>query len=225
MKYTWLLFDADDTLFDFHKSQAGALQLTLGQCGLPFRPEFLDLFVAANNQVWREFERSEITHLELRLKRFRMLFDATGLNGDPQTISPLYLRHLSQGSHLFDGAEEVIRGLKKSHRLALVTNGVKEVQRPRLAGSPIADCFEQIFVSDEMGVAKPHRAYFDMVFNGIGQPPKEQVLIIGDNLNTDMQGGLDYGIDTCWYNPQRQTSELSVTHNITDLNELIALLA
>lgn len=224
MKYTWLLFDADDTLFDFHKSQGSALQQTLEECGLPFSPEFHGLFAEFNNQVWREFERGEINHFALRLKRFRLFFDETRLNGDPQTISPLYLRNLSQGSHLFDGAEEVIRTLKKSHRLALVTNGVKEVQRPRLAKSAIADCFEQIFVSDEMGAAKPSRAYFDAVFDGIGQPPRDAALIIGDNLNTDMQGGLDYGIHTCWYNPGGLVSDLPVTYTIADLKELIDLL-
>ncbi len=135
------------------------------------------------------------------------------------------MRNLSQGSHLFNGAEEVIRTLKKSHRLALVTNGVKEVQRPRLAGSAIADCFEQIFVSDEMGAAKPSRAYFDAVFAGIGQPPKDFAIIIGDNLNTDMRGGLDYGIHTCWYNPGGLVSDMLVTYTIADLKELLDLVA
>ncbi len=88
-KYTWLLFDADDTLFDFPKAQASALQITLEQCGLPFRAEFLDLFVEANNHVWREFERGEITHFDLRTKRFRLFFDENSLKRRPTNDQPI----------------------------------------------------------------------------------------------------------------------------------------
>ena len=224
MKYTWLLFDADDTLFDFPKSSANALQWTLEQCGLPFEPEFTGLYWRFNQQVWEEFERGEITSQELRVKRFRLFFDETRLNGDPQTVSPLYLRNLALGVDLLDGAEEVIRALKDRYHLALVSNGLKEVQRPRLEASALRDCFEQVFISGEMDAAKPSRAYFDIVFRGIGQPPKESVLIIGDSLTSDMQGGLDYGIDTCWYNPKGKTSDLAVTYQISRLEELVSAL-
>ncbi len=224
MKYAWLLFDADDTLFDFPKSSANALQWTLEQSGLPFEPGFIDLYWRFNQQVWEEFERAEITSQELRVKRFRLFFDETRLNGDPQTVSPLYLRNLALGVDLLEGAEEVVRALKERYRLALVTNGLKEVQRPRLAGSVLRDCFEQVFISGEIGLAKPSRAYFDAVFHGIGQPPKESVLLIGDSLTSDMRGGLDYGIDTCWYNPKGKPSDLAVTHRISRLKELLPLL-
>ena len=224
MKYTWLLFDADDTLFDFPKASANALEWTLEQCGLLFKPQFTELYWRFNQQVWEEFERGEITSLELRVRRFRLFFDETRLNGDPETVSPLYLRNLALGVDLLDGAEEVIGALKERYRLALVTNGLKEVQRPRLEGSALRDCFEQVFISGEMGLAKPSRAYFDAVFAGIGQPPKESALIIGDSLTSDMQGGVNYGIDTCWYNPKGKTSDLTVTYKISHLKELISLL-
>jgi len=224
LKYTWLLFDADDTLFDFPKSSANALQRTLEQCSLPFEPQFTALYWRFNQQVWEEFERAEITSLELRVKRFRLFFDETRLNGDPQTVSPLYLRNLALGVDLIEDAEEVVRALEGRYRLALVTNGLKDVQRPRLAGSALRDCFEQIFISEEIGAAKPSRAYFDAVFREIGQPPKESVLIIGDSLTSDMQGGLEYGIDTCWYNPKGKTTELPVTYKISKLIELHPIL-
>lgn len=224
MKYTWLLFDADDTLFDFSKASANALQWTLQQCSLPFEPAFTDLYSRFNHQVWQEFERGEITSLELRVKRFRLFFDETRLNGDPQTVSPLYLRNLSLGADLLEDAEKVIRSLKDDYRLALVTNGLKEVQRPRLENSTLRDCFEKMFISDEIGAAKPSHGYFDAVFRDIGQPPKESVLIIGDSLTSDMQGGTDYGIHTCWYNPKEKTSDLALTYKISHLKELVSLL-
>lgn len=224
MKYTWLLFDADDTLFDFPKAEANAIKWTLEQSGLPFQPEFPGLYARFNQQVWQEFERGEVTSLELRVRRFRLFFDETRLNADPQTVSPLYLRNLALGTDLLDGAEEVVHTLKADFHLALVTNGLQDVQRPRLEDSALRGCFEKVLISEEIGAAKPSRAYFDAVFQEIGQPPKESVLIIGDSLTSDMKGGLDYGIDTCWYNPKDKTGELPVTYQITHLTELLDLL-
>lgn len=224
MKYTWLLFDADDTLFDFPKAEANALKWTLEQSGLPFQPDFISLYARFNQQVWREFERGEVTSQELRVKRFRLFFDETHLNGDPQTVSPLYLQNLALGTDLLPGAEEVVRSLKDRFHLGLVTNGLKDVQRPRLERSALHDCFEKIFISEELGVAKPSRLYFDAVFHEIGQPPKKSVLLIGDSLTSDMRGGVDYGIHTCWYNPAGKTTELPVTYQISQLPELIRLL-
>jgi 2-haloacid dehalogenase len=224
LKYTWLLFDADDTLFDFPRAEANALKWTLEQSGQPFQPEFIGLYSRFNQQVWREFERGEVTAFELRVKRFRLFFDETHLNADPQTVSPLYLQNLALGIDLLEGAEEVVRALKGRFHLALVTNGLKDVQRPRLEGSALRGCFEHIFISEEIGSAKPSYEYFEAVFRELGQPPKESVLLIGDSLTSDMRGGVDYGIDTCWYNPAGKMTELPVTYQISRLYELIELL-
>jgi 2-haloacid dehalogenase len=224
-KYTWLLFDADDTLFDFPKAEANALKWTLEQAGLPFQPEFFSLYAQANQRVWKEFERGEVTSQELRVKRFRLFFDEARLSADPETVSPLYLRNLALGADLLPGAEKVIHTLKDRFHLALVTNGLMDVQRPRLERSVLRGAFEQIFISEEMGAAKPSRAYFDAVFQALGQPARETVLIIGDSLTSDMQGGVDYGLPTCWYNPTGKTTTLPVTYQITQLEELLPLLS
>jgi len=224
LKYTWLLFDADDTLFDFPKAEANALKWTLEQSGLPAKPEFFEIYARCNQRTWKEFERGEVTALELRVKRFRLFLEEAHLSCDPETISPLYLYNLGLGADLLPGAEAVVRTLKNRFRLALVTNGLKEVQRPRLEGSTLHDCFEKVFISDEMGVAKPSAAYFEAVFREIGQPSRETVLMIGDSLTSDMQGGIAYGLPTCWYNPKGKTTELPVTYQIAHLEELIPLL-
>lgn len=224
MKYAWLLFDADDTLFDFPRAEANALRWTLEQSGLPFRPEFFAIYSHCNQQVWKEFERGEVTALELRVKRFRLFFEEARIAGDPQAVSPLYLRNLALGTDLLPGAEEVIGALRGRFRLALVTNGLKEVQRPRLERSMLRGSFEQVFISEEIGAAKPSRDYFEAVFRGIGNPPRESVLLIGDSLTSDMRGGLDYGIDTCWYNPGGKTTDLPVTYQIARLTELTKIL-
>jgi 2-haloacid dehalogenase len=224
MKYNWLLFDADDTLFDFARAEAMALKSTLEQVGLTFKTEHIELYARFNHQVWTEFEQGKLNSQELRTKRFKLFFEGAGLNGDPESTSPLYLQNLALGTYLLEGADEVVHALKKRYRLALVTNGLKEVQRPRLQGSSLNDCFEKIFISEEVGAAKPEQAYFERVFNEIGRPSREEVLIIGDSLTSDMQGGLNYGIDTCWYNPQKKTSPLTLNYQINHLQELLSLL-
>jgi len=224
LKYNWLLFDADDTLFDFSRAEAKALKWTLEQAGLHFEPEYPSLYARLNQQVWQEFERGIVTSQELRIKRFRLFLQETGLNSEPQTISPLYLQNLALGTDLLADADEVVHTLQKRFHLALVTNGLKDVQRPRLERSSLHDCFEKVFISEEMGASKPSRTYFEIVFSGIDQPPREKVLIIGDSLSSDMQGGLGFGIHTCWYNPKQNTTTLALNYQIRSLRELLSLL-
>ncbi len=225
MKYTWLLFDADETLFDFSMAEANALQSAMEQAGLPFQKEFVRQYARFNQQVWKEFERGELTSQELRIKRFHLFFEELGLHGDLAAISENYLRNLALGTDLLQGADAVVHTLKTRCHLALVTNGLKEVQRPRLARSTLSDCFEHVFISEEIGAAKPARAFFDAVFSALGQPDREQVLIIGDSLSSDIKGGIDYGIDTCWYNPRGETSRLAITYQINRLEQLLEILA
>lgn len=224
MKYTWLLFDADDTLFDFSKAESNALKWTLEQSGLPYQPDYIQKYSQYNQQVWREFERGEVTQHDLRWKRFHLFFESIGHQGDMHAIGRLYTHNLAKGIDLLEDAEEVIRSCKKQYQLALVTNGLKDVQVPRLAGSRLSDCFDKVFISEEIGAAKPTRAYFDAVFSGLNQPARKSVLIIGDSLTSDIQGGIEYGIDTCWYNPGQKPSELPITYQITRLKDLLTLL-
>ena len=224
MIYTWLLFDADDTLFDYPKAEASALRSTFEHFGQAFRPEFSRLYIVFNQQVWGEFERSETTPQELRLKRFRLLFEEIHATLAPEDFSPLYLANLARASDLLPGAAELLQALSVRHHIALVTNGLKDVQRPRLERSTIRPFIEKIFISEEIGAAKPDPAFFEAVFREIGCPPKDQVLIIGDSLTSDMQGGVNYGIDTCWYNPNGEITELPVTYQIKSPKQLLDIM-
>lgn len=223
MKYAWLLFDADETLFDFVRAEADALQWTMQQSGLRFEAGYVSQYAKFNQQVWQEFERGEVTSQELRIKRFKLFFEELGLVGDLPSISRLYLQNLALGTTLLEQAGEVIHHLKERHHLALVTNGLADVQRPRLERSSLRGCFEHVFISEELGAAKPSSAFFEAVFAGLGQPPRSDVLLIGDSLTSDMQGGLNYGIATCWYNPAGKSTDLPVTFQIKRLQELYEL--
>ncbi len=220
--YTWLLFDADDTLFDYPASEAIALRSTFENFGQVYRSEVLRIYQIFNRQVWGEFERGETTSQDLRIKRFRLLFDEIHAPLDPQDFSLRYLENLSNVSNLLlAGAAEVLQALSGRFHIALVTNGLSEVNRPRLERSALHSFIEKIFVSEEIGVAKPDMGFFEAVFREIGNPPKTQVLIIGNSLSSDIQGGINYGIDTCWFNPGGKATALPVTYTIGKLGELL----
>jgi 2-haloacid dehalogenase len=222
--YTWLLFDADDTLFDYPASEAIALRSTFEEFGQVYRADILRIYQIFNRQVWAEFERGETTSQDLRLKRFRLLFDEIDAPLDPQDFSLRYLENLSCTGKLLAGAAEVLQALSGRYHIALVTNGLSEVNHPRLERSIIHPFIEKTFVSEEIGAAKPDAGFFEAVFREIGNPPKNQVLIIGDSLSSDMQGGINYGIDTCWFNPGRKATDLPVTYVINTLGQLLDIL-
>ncbi len=223
--YTWLLFDADNTLFDFRQAEALALQATFDDWELEFNSQADETYQRINHQVWRDFEQGRITAEILPVRRFDLLFQALGVDGDAAAFSAGYVKNLSQQAALLDGALELITTLDgRGYHLALLTNGLKEVQRPRLARSALANSFEVVIVSAEVGVAKPAADFFDVAFRAMGNPSKEQTLLIGDSLSSDMQGGLNYGIDTCWYNPTDAPVSLPVRYTIRKLDELFDIL-
>jgi 2-haloacid dehalogenase len=226
MKYKWLLFDADGTLFDYDRAEATALQRTFEQAGQPFEPRYAEAYRQINRQIWLEFEQGRISQKALRTQRFEQLFALLQIDLDPVAFSASYLGYLAEGTYLVDGAEQVIRTLHGQVGLMLITNGLKEVQRPRLARSAISGYFADIVISEEVGAAKPDARIFDAAFQRMGHPRKADVLMVGDNMSSDIQGGNDYGIDTCWFNPEGNPRELDVDsrYEIADLWELVDLL-
>jgi len=227
MTYTWLFFDADGTLFDYDKAEEKALRATFGDLGLPFREEYGLLYREFNAQVWKDFEAGRTTAERLRVERFERLFGAAGLSADPEAFSRGYLPNLALGSDLMPGALETLRALRQRFHLALITNGLKDVQRPRLARAGIAELFEQVAISEEIGAAKPAPAYFDALFARIGGLPRQQALVIGDGLTSDIQGANLYGLDACWFNPQGlpRDPRYALRYEIRALGELPGLLA
>ena len=226
-KYTWVLFDADGTLFDFEKAEIAALESTLAQFGAHASPEHLPVYRDINKQLWRDLEKGRITPEALRTRRFELFFEAIGAHYDPADFSDRYLGNLAGGVELVDGATETVRALHGKAGMLVITNGLREVQRSRLAKSTLRDYFSGIVISEEVGVAKPHARIFDVAFERMGGPRKGDVLIVGDSLTSDIAGGNDYGIDTCWFNPSARSREVAVesTYEIRRLAELVEIVA
>ena len=226
MLYKWLLFDADGTLFDYDTAEKLALQNTFEEVDLAFSRSYLAAYQKINSQIWQDFEQGKITQQSLRIKRFDLLFETLGLGYNAHDFSLRYLRHLSQRAELITGAKEVVTALAKKFKLAIITNGLTDVQRPRFAASALQEYFNITIISEEAGVAKPDTRIFDVAFAKMGKPNKTEVLIIGDSLTSDIQGGVNYGIDTCWFNAgsQRQTPRPKPTFEIALLAELLEIL-
>jgi 2-haloacid dehalogenase len=223
--YPWLFFDADGTLFDYSRAEAIALQKAFGLMSLRFEDHYLDLYREINGGLWQALERQEIKQDELRIRRFELLLEALRLTGAPDLLSKAYVEQLGLCVDLMDGAYEVLQTLSITSLIAIVTNGLQTVQRSRLEHSTIRDFITEIIISEEIGAAKPHAAFFDAAFARIGNPPKNDILMIGDSLTSDMQGGVDYGVDTCWYNPagEPRSDPLPITYEIPRLRELLKI--
>lgn len=225
MKYKLVLFDADGTLFDFDTAEKEAFEKTFKQLGINENLRQLHKeYEIINMAIWRDFEQKKITSKDLRIERFRRFLNKENLQLDPEMISPIYLKHLSEGTHLLPGAKEIVSFLFEKCELALATNGLADVQIPRFANSELAEFFPNIFISEVIGHPKPDNKYFEYVFKKL--PYSDSAIIIGDNLTSDIKGGNDFGIDTCWYNPNKRINESGVipTFEIIDLKELRSIL-
>src|SRR5262245_9150030 len=199
--YPWLWFDADGTLFDYNLAEVTALKKTFEFLRMRYEEDFLNTYQEINHGLWQALERQEIKPDVLRVRRFELLLDNLKLDGIAEDMSTTYIEQLGLCTDLIDGAYEVLQELHGKCRFAIVTNGLQAVQRSRLELSKIRDFISEIIISEEVGTAKPHTSFFNIASDRTGNPPKGEVLIIGDSITSDIQGGVDYGIDTCWYNP------------------------
>lgn len=225
MKYEVVLFDADGTLFDFARAETYALELAFADSGLRYHPSYLSAYSAVNLEAWQQFERGEISSVQLRLVRFERFCSRAGIDAEPADLSRRYLSRLAEASFLMEGAAEVVRILRGNCRLAIVTNGLTDVQRGRFGRSPISSHFDEITISEEVGTQKPDPRIFAYTLDRMGHKDKRTVLMVGDSLSSDIQGGVNFGIDTCWFNPSGDASPPSPTpsHVVDDLAKILPL--
>ncbi len=224
MRYKYLLFDADDTLFDFPKASSRAFENMCRAHGIPYTPEIYRLYHEINLELWAAFDRGELTKEFITLERYVRFLKALDLERDPAACNRDYLAALGECVYPLPHAEAVCRELKaQGHRMYIVTNAVASVQRSRLQGSAFAELFEAAFISEEAGAAKPSRAYFDYVRRRLPGLTEENALVIGDSLSTDIQGANNAGLPCCWFNPAKRPRRagLRVDYEISDLRELL----
>ncbi len=222
----FLLLDLDDTILDFRWAEDQAIRRTFVDFGIDPTDEVVALYRQINWDHWRRLETGELDREQVRVGRFAVLFEALGMSGDALSCADTYVKYLSQGHKFLPGAEETLKRLAEKYRLFLVTNGNPPVQYGRLASAGISHYFEKIFISYEIGHNKPSVEFFDTCFTQIPGFDKARAMIIGDSQGSDMQGGTNAGIATCWINPNHweRREGVRIDHEIESLAQVEEIL-
>lgn len=225
-QYQWLLFDADGTLFDYDRAESAALRQVFGLFGETFEPAWQAVFQRVNQALWHGVEKGEVTPDMVKVRRFELLLPEIGLGHSPAAFSARYLECLAGCAELIEDAAEVLQVLQGKYRVAILTNGMQAVARPRLARSAIREHVSEMIISEEVGFSKPAKEFFDAAFARLGNPSRRSALMIGDGWNSDMVGAIQYGVDACWYNPggKPRPAGPGVTREIANLRELVGWL-
>ena len=221
--YTTLLFDLDHTLLDSDASEALAFQAALSEAGVDEPHRHHAEYDQINRALWAAVEQGVVTPDHVRTERFHQLVTAAGLDVDPVALADAFVAGLARHGDLYPGVRDVLDALSGLVALALVTNGLSEVQRTRIERLDIGRYFDAVVISAEVGSAKPAPAIFDIAFERLGGPAKRSTLMVGDSLTSDIRGGHDYGIPTCWFNPHGRVARDSdrFDHEIRTLDELV----
>ena len=223
-EYKYLLFDADNTIFDFNRSEREALSLTFSSHGIELTYEQHNAYHEINDALWKQLEKGEVTRERLKVLRFARFIEFLGRDDlIPEEIAALYVEMLSRQSFLIDGALEFCKELSRSYPLYLITNGITTVQRRRFGSSPVKEFFTDIFISEEMGSSKPSKEYFLKVIDAIGDPDVNNYLVIGDSLSSDIKGANNIGCDSVWVAPEGSVSDLP-TYTVNSLSQIKTIL-
>ena len=221
-RYSYLLFDADNTLFDFDAANHNAFAQMCEYCGLTYSEELYEFYESINRPLWHQLDKGEVTKEWLVVERFRRFLAQKGIDRDPAECNRIQLAGLGSSTALLPHALEVIQTLAQTHKLYIVTNAVASVQRSRLAASELAPYITAAFISEEAGAAKPNKAYFDYVMERIDGITPENCIVIGDSLSSDIKGANNAGLPCCWFNLKGESrpDDLSIDYEIRDLREL-----
>lgn len=220
--YKDLLFDLDDCLLDFSTAAKWSFKELMLHFNLKFSDELYEIFKKHNSEIWKEIEEKNEITIDILNTSFSRFFNAAGIEGKQAEWNEIFINLISKHPILYDDTIEVLQKLHKNHRIYIVSNGISYVQSERLKISGIEKYIDGDFVSWDIGSTKPHREFFDYVFNHINCFDKSTTLLIGDNLNSDILGGIRSGIDTCWINRNNsmKTLEINPTYEIRSLNDL-----
>ena len=196
-----LLFDVDDTLLDFAKSERRSIILTLRRFGLPETEEIVAAYSEINLACWKLLEDNKITRKQLDRLRFDILFERFGITGaDSVAAGACYRKELSSSAYVIRGCRAMLARLAATDRLFIVTNGAEATQLKRLKKAELDGFFEKIFYSETVGYAKPYRQFFDFVAAEIDGWDRSRAVLIGDSLTSDIAGAAGAGITSVWFN-------------------------
>ena len=222
----FLLLDLDDTILDFKMQEHVAIRKTLAGVGIDPTDEVCALYSRINEAHWKRLEKGELTRQQVLHGRFGVLFEELGVVADPAQTAKQYEGNLSDGHYFLPGAYETVQSLSPKYKMYLASNGTAVVQERRLKSAGIAPYFKEIFISQHIGANKPAKEFFDYCFDHIPGFDPQKAIIVGDSLSSDILGGINAGIRTCWVNPKHKTADPNICpdyeiESITQLEELL----
>lgn len=222
MQFDWILFDLDDTLFHF--DAFAGMKRMFAAWDVPFTTEDFKAYQQVNKQLWVDYQDGKINSAQLRHRRFTEW--SLRLNKTTQELNHSYFAAMTEISTPLDGAEQLLAALAPKARLGIVTNGFTELQNARLKKWGMQDYFQTVVVSEEIGVAKPAPQIFDHALAQTPDISKQRVMMVGDNLHSDILGGRNAGLKTCWLNPEQKPVEANIQpdYQVRSLPELQTLL-
>lgn len=221
--YEYILLDIDDTLLDFKANERESFIHVLKDFGFENAISYLPAYQKINDRLWKEYEQGNIEKAEVLNTRFSKTMKEFGIEINGEEWEKTYRSYLNEGTQMIEDAEEICQWLKSKYRLFVISNGVSQTQAKRLKASGLDKYFEQIFVSEEVGAQKPSMEFFAYVEKHIQGFDKSRALIVGDSYSSDIQGGLNAGIDTCWFirgNINEQEKGDKSTYRISGLKQL-----
>ncbi len=222
MRYTTLLFDLDNTLMDFSANEADSLNKLFSNHGYALSDELLSAYHTVNRQLWSDYENGSILLDDVVYSRFSKTMSGIGQTVDGIAWENMYRELLGNGYQLMEGALELCARLSATHRMFIVTNGLTQTQIRRMQQSGLYEYFEEIFTSQNIGYQKPSKEFFEHVMTHIKDFDKTKALVIGDSFATDIKGGIQAGIDTCWINlhAQKNPQDIHSTYTVATLAEV-----
>lgn len=202
----YIFIDLDDTILDFKKAEEQALKKTLVSLDIEPSEENVQTYSIINEGLWKKLETGEMTRDQILIKRFDGLFEKLNIQRDSVLANETYVKNLSVGHWFIDGAEMLLESLYKNYKLYIVSNGTTIVQNGRIESAGIKKYFEKIFLSQDIGYNKPDIRFFEECFKQVGPFDKNDAIILGDSLSSDIKGGINAGIKTCLFDPKNKFS-------------------
>lgn len=221
-KYNCIMMDIDNTLLDFDAAERKALLETLQQFSLPCDEAAVSRYHEINSSLWGELNKGKIRRDKLVVERFDRFVKEVGAAAKATELNRAYTEHLATHADVIPGAEEALQELAEVATMIAISNGTESVERGRLKLSGFEKYFDDIFISEAVGVSKPNPKIFQMAMRKLGIEHSDKVLVVGDSLSADIQGGVNAGLDTCWVNMNGLENEsgLTPTYEVKALSEL-----
>jgi len=222
MKYQWILFDADETLFHFDAFKG--LQLMFSRFDVDFSRDDFSHYQTVNLPLWVDYQDGNITATQLQNRRFQFWADKLAVT--TQTLNSAFMTAMADICCLLPGAKELISALTGKVNMGIITNGFTELQRVRLEKTGLKDVFAPLVISEQVGIAKPDIGIFEHALTHMGEIQREQVLMVGDNPHSDILGGMNAGFDTCWLNSENSAlpDGIKPSYQVSSLTQLQSLL-